>query len=131
MPSCSLFLQLCFLYFLCNKDLNLAWELKKHESDGDTNCNWCSSYSHRRIGAGTGGLGNKRTERDRQNYTIMVIDQNTEKSPWKLDICCHSNSSGKPLAHAGVKKGVPEMSQKASQNQSLREKSHQRDKRLI
>ena len=32
-----------------DKYLDLARELKKtvkHESDGDTNCNWCYSYSH-------------------------------------------------------------------------------------
>ena len=32
-----------------DKYLNLARELKKtkkHESDGDTNCNWCAWYSH-------------------------------------------------------------------------------------
>ena len=36
----------------------------KHESDGDTNCNWRSRYSHRGIGTETGGLGNKRTSGD-------------------------------------------------------------------
>ena len=36
-----------------DKYLDLARELKKtveHESDGDTNCNWCSWYSNQRIG---------------------------------------------------------------------------------
>ena len=47
-----------------DKHLHLARELKKtmeHESDGNTNCNWCTRYSHQRIGKETGGLGNKRT----------------------------------------------------------------------
>ena len=41
-----------------------AWELKKtikHESDGDTNCNWRARYSQQTIGKRTGGLENKRT----------------------------------------------------------------------
>ena len=53
----------------------------EHESDGDTNCNWCSKYSHQRIGTGTGGHGNKRTSRDHSNYNIIKNSQNTEKSP--------------------------------------------------
>ena len=53
----------------------------EHESDDDTNCNWCSRYSHQMIGTGTGGLGNKRVMGDHPNYSIIKIDQNTEKSP--------------------------------------------------
>ena len=40
-----------------DKYLGLAWELKKnveHESDGDTNYNWCFWSSHQRIDSGTG-----------------------------------------------------------------------------
>ena len=33
---------------------------------------------------GTGGLGNKRTNGDHQNYCIIEIGQNTEKSPGNL-----------------------------------------------
>ena len=42
-----------------DKYLDLARELKKtveHESDGDTNCNWCSWHKNQRIGTRTGGL---------------------------------------------------------------------------
>ena len=49
--------------------------------DGDNNCNWCAWYSHQRIDKGTGGFGNKRTSGDHPNYSIIEIDQNTEKSP--------------------------------------------------
>ena len=56
----------------------------KHESDGDTNCNWCSWYSHQWIGKMTKELGNKRTSGDLLNYGIAVIGRNTEKSPWNL-----------------------------------------------
>ena len=41
--------------------LKLARKLKKiaeHESDVDTNCNWCSWYSHQRIDTETGGVEN-------------------------------------------------------------------------
>ena len=44
-----------------DKYLDLARELKKtaeHVGDGDTNCEWCTRYSHRRIGIRAGGLGN-------------------------------------------------------------------------
>ena len=56
----------------------------EHESDGDTNCNWCSWYSHQKLGAGTEGLGNKRTSGDNPNCCIAEISQNTEKSPGDL-----------------------------------------------
>ena len=56
----------------------------EHESDDYTNCNWCSCYSHQRIGIGTGGLGNNGTRRDCPNYSIVEIGQNTEKSTGDL-----------------------------------------------
>ena len=56
----------------------------EHESDGDTNCNWYTRYSHQSSGTGTGGLGNKRTSGDYSDYSIVEIGQNTEKSPGDL-----------------------------------------------
>ena len=47
-----------------DKQLDIAREMKEiieHERDGDTNCNWCTQYSHQRFGIRTRGLGNKRT----------------------------------------------------------------------
>ena len=44
-----------------DKYLDLAREMKKtteHESDGDTDCNWCTWLSHQRIDTGMRGLGN-------------------------------------------------------------------------
>ena len=70
-----------------DKYLDLARELKKtveHESDGDTNCNWCSWYSHQRIDKGTGGLGKKRTSGDHPNYSIIEFIQNTLESSGNL-----------------------------------------------
>ena len=62
----------------------------EHESDGDTNCNWCTRFSHQRIDKGTGGFGNKRTRGDQSNYIIIItIDQNPERSPgdiWRLAV---------------------------------------------
>ena len=65
--------------------LDLARELStmEHEGDGDTNCNWCSWYSHWRIGTKTGGLGNNGTGGDCPNYSIVEIRQNT-KNPGDL-----------------------------------------------
>ena len=65
-----------------DKYQDLASELKKlrRESDGDNNCKWCSWHCHQKIGTRTGGLGNKRANGDHPNYSIIEIDQNTEKS---------------------------------------------------
>ena len=52
----------------------------KDESDNFTNPDWCSWYTHQSIGTGTGGLGNNWTSVDHQNYCIIEIGQNTEKS---------------------------------------------------
>ena len=66
-----------------DKYLDLARELEKHESDGNTNCNWCSWYSHQRIGTRTGGIKRKRMSGNHPN-SIIEISQNTEKSPDNL-----------------------------------------------
>ena len=70
-----------------DKYLDLVRELKKtveYENDSDTNCNWYTRYSHRRIDTGTRGLGNMMTSGDYPNYCIIEIGQNTEKSPEDL-----------------------------------------------
>ena len=67
-----------------DKYQDLARELKKtveHKSDGDTNCNWCTRYSHQWISTGTRVLGNRLTSWDHPNSSIVEIGQNTEKSP--------------------------------------------------
>ena len=51
----------------------------EHESDGDTNRNWCTQYSQQRIRKEAGGLGNKRVSEDHPSYNIKIC-QNTEKS---------------------------------------------------
>ena len=55
----------------------------EHESDGDTNCNWCTRYNHQKIDTGTGGFRNKKTSGDHSHY-IIEIGQNTEKSSGDL-----------------------------------------------
>ena len=63
------------------------WKTVIHERD--TLCNSCSRYSHQRIGTGTGGLINKRTNGDHQNNSIIKNGQNTEKSHgdmWRLAV---------------------------------------------
>ena len=67
-----------------DKYYDFAMKMKKnveHESDGDTNCNWCSWYSNQRTGRRTGTFENKRTSGDNPDYSIVEIGQNTEKSP--------------------------------------------------
>ena len=56
----------------------------QHESNGYTNCNWYSSYSHRRIDERTRRFENNRTSGDNSTYSIAEIIQNTEKSPEDL-----------------------------------------------
>ena len=59
-----------------DKYLDLARELKKlweRESDGDTNCNWCTRYSHQRIDTGTGEIRNKSRSGDHRNNHIIKI----------------------------------------------------------
>ena len=51
----------------------------EHEGDGDSNCNWCIWYNPQRIGKGTRRLGNKRTNGDHPNYSIIKTSLNTKK----------------------------------------------------
>ena len=63
--------------------LDLAGELK-NESFGDTNYDWYSWYSQKRIETWPGGLGNKWTSGGHQNYSIIKIVRNNEESPGDL-----------------------------------------------
>ena len=70
-----------------DKYMDLARKFLKygeHESYDYTNCDWCSWYSHQKIGTRTGGLGNNGTGGDCPNHSIVEIGQNTEKSPEDL-----------------------------------------------
>ena len=64
-----------------DKNLDIARERKslEHESDGDSNCNWCSSYNHQNIHIGTGRLGKKRTSGDQSNRLVKLIFHDTNK----------------------------------------------------
>ena len=67
-----------------DKYLDLARGLKKtleHESDGDTNYNWCTWNNSKRIDKETRRLGNKMSSGDHPDYSIIKIGKNTEKSP--------------------------------------------------
>ena len=79
------------VYFLVPTDPRIKLkesELKKifvdNESDGNTNCDWCSWYIYQKTDTRTGGLGNGRTSGDHLNYCIVEISQNTEKIPGDL-----------------------------------------------
>ena len=58
----------------------------EHESDGDTNCNWCTRYSHQRIGTRTRRLVNKKMSGHHPNESIK-IGQNIEKNSKDLRFC--------------------------------------------
>ena len=75
----------------------------EHQSDGNTSSNWCAWYSRQRINEnnGTEGLGNKRTNGDNPNDSVIKISQFTEKSP--ADLKRITSTSGRPLASSGVK----------------------------
>ena len=80
------------------------WKKKqtmKHESDVDTNCNWCSLYSHKRIGTRTRGLGNN-GRLSELPHCWDWLKYCGESMRFEM-ICCFSNSSEKPLANPGVK----------------------------
>ena len=66
-----------------DKYLDLAEKTMEHNGDRETNCNWCTWYSHQKIGTGTGtsGFRNKRTNGDHQNNSIIEIGQ------WKTIGC--------------------------------------------
>ena len=53
--------------------LDFTRQLKtmEHESDGYTNYNGCTWYSHQIIGIETSGLGNKRTIGNHRNYSLL------------------------------------------------------------
>ena len=60
------------------------WKTMEHQSDGNTICNWPTWNNSRKIGIGTGTLGNKRKSGAHQGSSIIEISQNTEKSPRNL-----------------------------------------------
>ena len=69
------------------------------EHEGDTNCGRSTYDNLQRVCKGTGRLGNKRTRGDHLDYSIIKVDQSTEKSPGDLRLAF----SEKPLANIGVK----------------------------
>ena len=45
----------------------------EHESDSNTNCNWCTWNGPQRFYKGTGRVGNQRTSWDHPNYSITKM----------------------------------------------------------
>ena len=54
------------------------------EHESDDYANWCSWYSHQRIGTRTGGPGNNGMGGDCLSYSIVEFSQNTGKIPGDL-----------------------------------------------
>ena len=81
-----------------DKFQHLAQELKKkttieHKGNVDTNCGWSTCNNPQSIGKGTGRLRNKRINGDHPDYSIIKIDQNTERSPENLGIFAVTQTS--------------------------------------
>ena len=66
---------------LCRQRTKKAME---HESNSNTNYNWCTRNNLQRLGKGAGRVGNWRMSQDHPNYSIVKIGQNIEKSPGEL-----------------------------------------------
>ena len=56
----------------------------EHESDGDTNCNWCTRFGHQGLVQALEDLEIRGPEETPLNYRIVEIGQNTKKSPRDL-----------------------------------------------
>ena len=52
----------------------------EHVGDGDINSNWCTCINSQNTDKGTVRPGNKRTNRDHSDYSIIKIDEYTDKS---------------------------------------------------
>ena len=77
----------------------------ERKGDGSTSCNRCLRINPKRIGKKTVRFGIKRASGDHLDNRIIKIRQNTEKCSEELEeTYCHSASSEKPSANAGVKK---------------------------
>ena len=75
--------------------------LIKHDSDGDTNYNWCPRNDPRWLGKGISWAENQRMNRDHPNYSITKFGQITKNNP--EEFYCQSVSSERPSANACVK----------------------------
>ena len=56
--------------------MDFARELRKpvaNENDSDTNSNWCTWNGPRGLGKETGGIANKRKNRDYTDYSTVKI----------------------------------------------------------
>ena len=51
----------------------------EQEGGDGTNCNWHARYNHQTNGTGTERLGNQNTRGVHPNYSIVKIDDNSEK----------------------------------------------------
>ena len=78
--------------------LDLARELKKvmeYKYDSETNCNWCTRNDLQRLAKGTGRDENWGTSRSHPNFSIIKMNQNSEKSPGDLKRLVVTQTQGK------------------------------------
>ena len=69
---------------LIHKSCQRTKEAMEHESDGYTNCNWCTWNDPQRFCKKAGGIRNRRTYEEHSSRTIVKVGQYTEKSPGDL-----------------------------------------------
>ena len=64
----------------CQDNARELKEYMEHDSDGDTNCNWCTWNNPQMIVTRTRRLKNQMTSRCHLDYSIIKIGQNSGKS---------------------------------------------------
>ena len=69
-------------------------DMEQEGGDG-TSSNWCAWNGPQRLGKGAEKVGNGRKSKDHPNYSIIKIDQNTEKSPGNLKRLAVTQTSAK------------------------------------
>ena len=90
LPNCELYHSIGLKIKGNERKKNSTWTLSEnsktleHESDGDTNCNWCTWNDCQRLGKGAGRVGNRMTSRNHPNYSIVKISQDIDKIPGDL-----------------------------------------------
>ena len=62
-----------------DNNVELAKRSREHAGDIGTTCKWCTWKNSKRSGKATRRPGNKRTNEEDPDYSIIIIGQNTEK----------------------------------------------------
>ena len=78
---------------------------EEKQNDGRSNCNRCARNYTQRLGKGARRVRNRRTSKEHSNYSIVRLNQNTEKGSGDLRrLAIKQDISKNPLASACLKK---------------------------